>query len=282
MLPQLLWFRRVRRSLLSVFLISLFINLGMWFERFVIIVGSLRRDFLPSTWSDYVPTSVEIATLAGSFGLFFTCFLLFCRVLPVIAMAEVKGVLGHGHAGPGGVAMTRKVYVAGFTQEADLLRVVVAARRQHWPVLEAYTPYAVHGLDKAMGLQRSQLGKACFAFGLLGVLVALGFQFWSTAIDWPLNVGGQPWNSLPAFLPVTFETMVLFAGLGLVLTLFLRGRLYPGKQSWSPGLRETNDRFVLVFGEQAGPASDKAELQQLLEDCGVSSVETRELAIGER
>jgi molybdopterin-containing oxidoreductase family membrane subunit len=65
----------------------------MWFERFVIIVTSLHRDFLPSSWAHYIPTSIEIATLIGSFGLFFTCFLLFCRFIPVIAMAEVKGVL---------------------------------------------------------------------------------------------------------------------------------------------------------------------------------------------
>jgi molybdopterin-containing oxidoreductase family membrane subunit len=93
LIPQLLWFPQVRRQLAVVFVISLCINVGMWFERFVIIVGSLERDFLPSTWSDYAPTSVEVATLLGSFGLFFTCFLLFCRFLPVIAMAEVKGVL---------------------------------------------------------------------------------------------------------------------------------------------------------------------------------------------
>jgi molybdopterin-containing oxidoreductase family membrane subunit len=92
-IPQLLWFGGIRRSLFVVFLISLCINVGMWFERFVIIVGALERDFLPSTWSDYTPTTVEIATFAGSFGLFFTCFLLFCRLLPVIAMAEVKAVL---------------------------------------------------------------------------------------------------------------------------------------------------------------------------------------------
>jgi molybdopterin-containing oxidoreductase family membrane subunit len=100
-IPQFLWFAGIRRNLLLVFLISLCVNVGMWFERFVIIVGSLERDFLPSSWSDYVPTSVEIATMVGSFGLFFTCFLLFCRWLPTIAMAEVKGVLGRKHVNPG-------------------------------------------------------------------------------------------------------------------------------------------------------------------------------------
>ncbi len=96
LIPQLLWSKRVRSHLGIVFVISILINVGMWFERFVIIAGSLQRDYLPSNWSGYVPTSIELATLAGSFGLFFTCFLLFCRFLPVIAMGEVKGVLNDG------------------------------------------------------------------------------------------------------------------------------------------------------------------------------------------
>jgi molybdopterin-containing oxidoreductase family membrane subunit len=93
LIPQLLWFPWVRARLLVVFVIAILINVGMWFERFVIIVGSLQRDYLPSSWSEYAPTLVEIATLLGSFGLFFTCFLIFCRFLPVIAVAEVKAVL---------------------------------------------------------------------------------------------------------------------------------------------------------------------------------------------
>jgi Ni/Fe-hydrogenase subunit HybB-like protein len=97
LVPQSLWFRKLRRNLWVVFPISLLINVGMWFERFVIIATSLQRDFLPSSWSSYRPTPVEIFTLTGSFGLFFTLFLLFCRFLPVIAMAEVKGVLHVGH-----------------------------------------------------------------------------------------------------------------------------------------------------------------------------------------
>jgi molybdopterin-containing oxidoreductase family membrane subunit len=76
--------------------VTIFINIGMWFERFVIIVTSLHRDYLPSNWTGYAPTWIEIATLVGSFGLFLTLFLMFCRFIPVIAIAEVKGVLSHG------------------------------------------------------------------------------------------------------------------------------------------------------------------------------------------
>jgi Ni/Fe-hydrogenase subunit HybB-like protein len=92
-IPQLLWIKRVRRNLVLVFMITIAVNIGMWFERFVIIVTSLERDFLPSSWASYMPTTVEVATFIGSFGLFFTCFLIFCRFVPVIAMAEIKGVL---------------------------------------------------------------------------------------------------------------------------------------------------------------------------------------------
>jgi molybdopterin-containing oxidoreductase family membrane subunit len=88
--PQFLWLRRVRASAAVLFFISLLVNVGMWFERFVIIVTSLHRSFLPSSWSMYRPTIVEVGTLVGSFGLFFTCFLLFIRLLPMIAIWEMK------------------------------------------------------------------------------------------------------------------------------------------------------------------------------------------------
>jgi molybdopterin-containing oxidoreductase family membrane subunit len=91
LIPQLLWFRKLRSTLPVVFVVVILVNVGMWFERFVIIVTSLHRDFLPSSWANYAPTSIEIATFVGSFGLFFTSFLIFCRIAPVIAIAEIKG-----------------------------------------------------------------------------------------------------------------------------------------------------------------------------------------------
>ena len=90
--PQLFWFKKIRTNLVAVFIISIFVNIGMWFERFVIIVTSLHRDYLPSSWGYFSPTYVDILTFVGSFGLFCTLFLLFMRFLPMIAIAEVKGV----------------------------------------------------------------------------------------------------------------------------------------------------------------------------------------------
>lgn len=90
--PQFFWFKKLRRNMTFVFIISIFVNIGMWFERFVIITTSLHRDFLPSSWAMYSPTWVEIWTFIGTFGLFFTLFFLFIRFLPGIAVAEVKSV----------------------------------------------------------------------------------------------------------------------------------------------------------------------------------------------
>ena len=90
--PHLFWFKKIRENMVIVFIISIFVNIGMWFERFVIIVTSLHRDYLPSNWGYFSPTWVDICTFIGSFGLFCTLFLLFLRFLPAIAISEVKGV----------------------------------------------------------------------------------------------------------------------------------------------------------------------------------------------
>ncbi|AMM50075.1 hydrogenase [Rufibacter sp. DG15C] len=91
--PQLFWFRSIRRSLTATFIISIFVNIGMWFERFVIIVTSLHRDFLPSSWVMFSPTTIDIGVYVGTLGLFFTLFLLFAKFFPVVNMAEVKAIL---------------------------------------------------------------------------------------------------------------------------------------------------------------------------------------------
>jgi hypothetical protein len=97
--PHLFWFKKVRTSPAAIFVLSLVINVGMWFERFVIIVTSLHRDFLPSSWSMYTPTVVEVGTFVGTFGHFFTLFLLFTRVLPIISIGEVKSVATFARGG---------------------------------------------------------------------------------------------------------------------------------------------------------------------------------------
>jgi len=102
--PQFVWVKSIRRSPAALFVLSIFVNIGMWFERFVITVTSLSRDFLPSSWDYYSATIWDLGMLIGSFGLFFTLFCLFVRYLPMIAIAEIKSVLPHSnpHFSPAG------------------------------------------------------------------------------------------------------------------------------------------------------------------------------------
>lgn len=92
-IPQLFWFKRIRKNITIVFIISIFINIGMWFERYVIVVTSLSKDFLPSSWATYSPTSVEIGIFVGTLGIFTLGILMFFRYLPMIAISEIKGIL---------------------------------------------------------------------------------------------------------------------------------------------------------------------------------------------
>ena len=91
--PQFMWFKKLRTSIMFSFFISIVVNIGMWFERFVIIVTSLHRDYLPSSWTMFSPTFVDISIFMGTIGFFFVLFLLYARTFPVIAQAEVKTIL---------------------------------------------------------------------------------------------------------------------------------------------------------------------------------------------
>lgn len=137
---------------------------------------------------------------------------------------------------------------ASFDEEAVLLRAAHAVRRAGLEIADAYTPYAVHGLDEAMGLRRSRLTWVCFAAGLTGATCAMLFQLWTSAVSWPLNVGGKPFASVPAFIPVTFELTVLSAALASAFFFFFRSRLYPGRPA-APPPQVTDDRFVLVVAD---------------------------------
>ncbi len=167
--------------------------------------------------------------------------------------------------------MSGRVMVGIFEKEDDILSVTREVRKRGHTILDIYSPYAVHGLDKAMGLPPSRLPWICFLLGLIGAAAKVWFEYWTTAWDWPINVGGKPWDSLPAFVPITFEVMVLFAGVSTVIAFFIVSRLYPGRQVTTviPGV--TNDRFALVL-EETDAAFEPAEVRRLLERYGAVEV----------
>lgn len=170
--------------------------------------------------------------------------------------------------------MSRRIFVAVFEHEADVIEAAGASREHGFEIADAFTPYAVHGLDRAMGLKPSWLGWACFGLGAAGLVFATWFQFWTTAVSWPINVGGRPWNSLPAFVPVMFELMVLCAGVGVVITFLIARRLGPFGKPEIPDIRATHDRFVLVLNPGA---SDPRAIRRVFEDCHALTIDEREV-----
>ena len=171
--------------------------------------------------------------------------------------------------------MPRPTVFGGFANEKDILAAVQTVRENGFQIADVYTPYAVHGLGQAMGLRPSRLPWACFAFGLIGASLAFGFEFWSMAWSWPVNVGGKPWNSLPAYVPVAFELTVLLAGLGVVLAFLIRSGMYLGKEAAPLFSGVTNDRFVLAI-KNTGAAFNASAARQLLLDSHAIRVEERE------
>ncbi len=170
--------------------------------------------------------------------------------------------------------MSRLMMLGVFEDEDGIVGAARAASDEGLRVVEAYTPYAVHGLAEAIGLKRSRLALVCLIGGALGAVLKLWFEIWTAAIDWPVNVGGKPWNSLPAFVPITFEVMVLFAGLATVGAFLLVARLRPGKQPKLIDPRITNDRFALLL-EETDATFDVDRVRALLERHGAVEVTER-------
>lgn len=169
--------------------------------------------------------------------------------------------------------MSRRVVVADFADERDLLSAVRAVRARGAEVIDVYAPYAVHALDHALGWRPSRLTWACALCGAGAALFALLFQFWTSAIDWPINVGGKPFNSLPAFVPVIFEAMVLGGSVGTVLAFFIVARLWPGRRAAPPSARVTDDRFRLIVAQTDVTYDLEAIAQSLVQERGEQVVE---------
>ncbi len=168
--------------------------------------------------------------------------------------------------------MSKRLLVGVFETEQDTLHAIRASRQRGFRIVDVYAPYAVHGVEEAMNLPPSRLPWIVFALGLLGAGLKVWFEFWTTAIDWPLNVGGKPFNSLPAFVPVTFEVMVLFAAVGAVLSFFFVCRLFPGKKAVLPVAGVTDNRFAVVL-EETDSRFQPAEVEKMFEQLHAVHVE---------
>ncbi len=141
----------------------------------------------------------------------------------------------------------KKFATATYSDEAVLFPAVKKTRGAGYKVHDVYTPFAVHGLDEALGYKVSGLHVAGFIYGLTGTSTALGFMGWIFTTDWPQNFGGKPHFPLPAFIPITFELTVLFSAVGMVLTFCYLCQLMPGVKKHIFNPRQTDDKMVMAI-----------------------------------
>ena len=134
-------------------------------------------------------------------------------------------------------------------------------------------PYPVHGLPEALALRPSRLPWACLGFGLVGLALGVGLQVWTSAVDWALDVGGKPLLSWPAFVPVAFELVILFAGLGTVATFFWSERRHRRPPACAAALRATDDRFVVTIAAKDATFDGDALSRLYRERFGAQEVE---------
>ena len=172
--------------------------------------------------------------------------------------------------------MANRRYLIGlFDDEKPLLNAVKKSKEEGFRIWECFTPFPVHGLDEAMGLKGSRLHTLGFIFGATGTLTALGFMSWINVVNYPINFGGKPFLSLPAFIPITFELTVLFASVGMVLMYLFRNQLAPGIKAEIMDSRTTDDHFAMVYQlDEDTPDEEVSRMKDFLTEVGV--VETKE------
>jgi hypothetical protein len=167
--------------------------------------------------------------------------------------------------------MAKKKFVVGiFSDEAILFPAVKRVRVAGYKIHDVYTPFPVHGLDYAMGLRETSLHTAGFIYGITGTTTALSGISWILVKDWPLNFGGKPHFSLPAWIPVTFELTVLFAAVGMVLTFCYLCQLAPFVKKHVFHERATDDKFVMAL--ECTAKSNVEEMKRYLTSLGADDV----------
>ncbi len=165
----------------------------------------------------------------------------------------------------------RKVVVAYIDDPEKLLEMGHRARKQGFVKLDAIMPYPVHGFEEALGLKKSWIPSAAKFMLVVGAGLGLWLQIWTMAFDWPINVGGKPLISWPAFIPIVFESGVLLAGITTFLALMHVGRYFPGKNAKMIRDRLTDDQFALIIPEK-GNGSTK-QIIEFLKGAGIEDVD---------
>lgn len=172
----------------------------------------------------------------------------------------------------------KKFVVATFDDEKVLFPAVKNVRKSGLKIHDVYTPFAVHGLDHELGLRDTSIHTAGFIYGISGTITALSFMSWVFTSDWPINFGGKPFLSLPAFIPITFELTVLFAAVGMVLTFCYICQLAPFVKKHHFSSRATDDTFVMAI--ECNSKTNTDEVIDKLKTLGALNVEVQNAETG--
>lgn len=167
---------------------------------------------------------------------------------------------------------TNKVIHAIYTDDDILMDAVKKVRDAHHHIEEVFTPFPVHGLDKAMGLKPTRLAITAFLYGLVGLSIAVWLTWYTMIEDWPQDIGGKPsfsyLENMPSFIPIVFELVVFFAAHLMVITFFLRSKIWPFKKAENPDPRTTDDHFLMEIPVDG----NEEELKTLLADTGAVEI----------
>lgn len=172
--------------------------------------------------------------------------------------------------------MASRVLQALYHDDDVLLQAVKKVRAAHHPIEEVYTPFPVHGLEKAMGLADTRIAITAFLYGCLGLIVSVVMMNYIMIEDWPQDIGGKPSFSyienMPAFVPIMFELTVFFAAHLMVITFYLRSKLWPFKKAENPDVRTTDDHFLM----EVSVRNNERELTDLLWETGAVEINSTE------
>jgi len=161
---------------------------------------------------------------------------------------------------------SKNTYYALYNDDDVLLSAVKKIRESKIDIEEVYTPFPVHGLDKVMGLKPTRIAIAAFLYGCIGITVATLMMYYIMIVDWPQNIGGKPsfsyLENMPAFVPIMFEMTVFHAAHLMVITFYLRSRMWPLKKAENPDPRTTDDHFLIELSCDKTEASLKKFLKQ--------------------
>ena len=173
--------------------------------------------------------------------------------------------------------MSKDKIIYGIYNDDDvILDAVKVIREKGYHVDEVYSPFPIHGLDKALGFKETRMAIMAFIYGCIGLSLGALMIYFIMIVDWPQNIGGKPnwtfYHNMPAFVPILFECTVLFAGHLMSITYLIRCGLFPGSKSDSPDVRTTDDKFLIVINADG----DTSSVKEILTKTGATEINEKD------